>query len=211
MQPMKSAVDDQTPLIHIVDDDPDIRESLLDLFSVVGLQAVAFASGDQFVAAADLSAPGCVVVDLRMPGKTGLDIQVYLNEVGSTLPLIFLTAHADIQASVIAMKAGAADFITKPFRNQELLTAVDVAISVDTQRRLAKAETDEVRALFDKLTPREKQVMNAICRGLLNKQAAFELGISEMTVKLHRMSLMRKMQSRNLADLVRKADVLANS
>ncbi len=196
------------PIVYVVDDDEELRDSLLDLFLVTKKRASAFSSGHEFLQFADTSAPGCVVVDLRMPGVTGLDLQKQLTMIGSRLPVIFLTAHADIPTSVRAMKAGATDFITKPFANQDLLQAVENAIKLDTERRKADAELDRIRALVNSLTPREREVMFAVVSGLMNKQVAYQLGISEMTVKLHRMSVMRKMQSRSLADLVRKVEQL---
>ncbi len=196
------------PIIYVVDDDEALRESLLDLFLVTKKRASAFSSGSEFLLRADTSAPGCVVVDLRMPGVTGLDLQKQLLSMGSRLPVIFLTAYADIPTSVRAMKAGATDFITKPFTNQDLLQAVDHAIRLDMERRKTDAERDRIKALADSLTPREREVMLAVVSGLMNKQVAYQLGISEMTVKIHRMSVMRKMQSRSLADLVRKVEHL---
>lgn len=196
------------PIIYVVDDDEELREALLDLFLVTKKRASAFSSGSEFLQFADTSVAGCVVVDLRMPGVTGLDLQKQLISIGSRLPVIFLTAYADIPTSVRAMKAGATDFITKPFANQDLLQAVDHAIRLDGERRKTDAELDRIRALADTLTPREREVMLAVVSGLMNKQVAYKLGISEMTVKIHRMSVMRKMQSRSLADLVRKAEQL---
>lgn len=196
------------PIIYVVDDDEELREALLDLFLVTKKRASAFSSGSEFLQFADTSVAGCVVVDLRMPGVTGLDLQKQLISIGSRLPVIFLTAYADIPTSVRAMKAGATDFITKPFANQDLLQAVDHAIRLDGERRKTDAELDRIRALADTLTPRERQVMLAVVSGLMNKQVAYQLGISEMTVKIHRMSVMRKMQSRSLADLVRKVEQL---
>jgi FixJ family two-component response regulator len=143
-----------------------------------------------------------------MPGGTGLDVQSHLISTGSQMPVIFLTAHADVPASVRAMKAGATDFLTKPFVNQDLLDAVDHAIRLDDERRKMKAEQDRICTLVGTLTPREQEVMFGVVSGLMNKQVAYQLGISEMTVKLHRMSVMRKMQSRSLADLVRKVERL---
>ncbi|MGT2445659.1 response regulator transcription factor (plasmid) [Ensifer adhaerens] len=143
-----------------------------------------------------------------MPGGTGLDLQEHLSLAGSRLPVIFLTGHADVPTSVKAMKAGAMDFITKPFADHDLLEAVERAIKLDAERRKAEAERDRIRALADTLSPREQEVMFAVVSGLMNKQVAYQLGISEMTVKLHRMSVMRKMQSRSLADLVRKTEQL---
>ena len=158
-----------------------------------------------------IGATGCIVVDMRMPGGSGLDLQSQLLALGSKLPLIFLTAHADVPTSVRAMKAGATDFITKPFINQVLLDAVDHAIRLDDERRKSDEELKRVQTLADSLTPREQEVMHAVASGLMNKQVAYQLGISEMTVKLHRMSVMRKMQSRSLADLVRKVEKLQKS
>jgi FixJ family two-component response regulator len=197
------------PIIYVVDDDEELRDSLLDLFLVTKKRASAFSSGSEFLQRADTSVAGCVVVDLRMPGVTGLDLQKQLISIGSRLPVIFLTAYADIPTSVRAMKAGATDFITKPFANQDLLQAVDNAIRLDGERRKTDAELDRIKALADTLTPREREVMLAVVSGLMNKQVAYQLGIREMTVKIHRMSVMRKMQSRSLADLVRKAEQLS--
>ncbi|MGO4355179.1 response regulator transcription factor [Rhizobium sp. RAF36] len=199
------------PIVYVVDDDEEMRGALLDLFMVTKKRATAFPNGMEFLQAADTNAAGCVVVDLRMPGGTGLDLQKQLISIGSKMPIIFLTAYADIPTSVRAMKAGATDFITKPFVNQDLLEAVDHAIQLDSERRKTDAEGDRIRGLADTLTPREKDVLWQVVSGLMNKQVAYELGISEMTVKLHRMSVMRKMESKSLADLVRKAELLQKS
>jgi len=196
------------PIVHVIDDDKEIRESLLDLFMITNRRASAYSTGPDFLKTVDTTAPGCVVVDLRMPEGSGLDVQSELISMGSRMPVIFLTGHADVRASVRAMKAGATDFIMKPFVNRDLLDAVDLAIQLDGERRKIEAEQAHVRSLVDTLTPREHEVMLAVVSGLMNKQIAFELGISEMTVKLHRMSVMRKMQARSLADLVRKVEKL---
>lgn len=196
------------PIVYVVDDDEAMRETLLDLMMISKKRATAFCNGPEFLETADIRAPGCLILDFRMPGGTGLDLQKHLSLAGSRLPVIFLTAHADVPTSVKAMKAGATDFITKPFVNRDLLDAVDHAVRLDTERRRAEAERDRIRALVDRLTPREHEVMGGVVSGLMNKQIAGELGISEVTVKLHRMSLMRKMQSRSLADLVRKVEQL---
>lgn len=196
------------PIVYVVDDDEEMRGALLDLFMVTKKRASAFSNGVEFLQLADTSAAGCVVVDLRMPGGTGLDLQNQLISLGSRLPVIFLTAYADIPTSVRAMKAGATDFITKPFINQDLLEAVDHAILLDSERRKTDAELNRIKTLASSLTPRENEVMWQVVSGLMNKQVAYELGISEMTVKIHRMSVMRKMESRSLADLVRKAEQL---
>ena len=196
------------PIVHVIDDDKEIRESLLDLFMITNRRASAYSTGPDFLKTVDTTAPGCVVVDLRMPEGSGLDVQSELITMGSRMPVIFLTGHADVRASVRAMKAGATDFIMKPFVNRDLLDAVDHAIQLDGERRKIEAEQAHVRSLVDTLTPREHEVMLAVVSGLMNKQIAFELGISEMTVKLHRMSVMRKMQARSLADLVRRVEKL---
>ncbi len=196
------------PIVYVIDDDKDLRDSLLDLFMVTNRRASAYSSGPEFMSMADTTVPGCVLVDLRMPGATGLDVQSQLISLGSKMPVIFLTAHADVPTSVKAMKAGATDFLVKPFVTQELLDAVDHALLVDSERRKTETECNLIRMLADTLTPREQEVMFAVASGLMNKQVAFQLGISEMTVKLHRMSVMRKMQSRSFADLVRKVEKL---
>jgi FixJ family two-component response regulator len=196
------------PIVYVIDDDAEMRSALVDLFTVTNKRASAFSSGHEFLKWADVNAPVCIVVDMRMPGGSGLDLQSQLLALGSKLPLIFLTAHADVPTSVRAMKAGATDFITKPFINQVLLDAVDHAIRLDDERRKSNEELKRVQTLADSLTPREQEVMHAVASGLMNKQVAYQLGISEMTVKLHRMSLMRKMQCRSLADLVRKVEQL---
>lgn len=192
------------PIVYVVDDDATVREALLDLLHVTNKRASAFSNGTDFLRHVALGARGCVVVDFQMPGGSGLDLQNALASLGSRLPVIFLTAHADVETSVKAMKAGATDFIVKPFAHKDLLDAVDHAIRLDGERREAHWEVDRIKALVDTLTRREREVMYAVVSGLMNKQVAYQLGISEMTVKLHRMSVMRKMQSRSLADLVRK-------
>ena len=194
------------PVVYVIDDDGEVRESLLDLFMLTNKRASAYSSGAEFLESADVGAPGCIVMDLHMPGETGLEVQGHLASRGSKMPVIFLTGQADVPSSVTALKAGATDFITKPFINQDLLDAVDNAIQLNSERRQADAEHDKIRALVETLTPRETEVMFAVVSGLMNKQIAYQLGICEMTVKLHRMSVMRKMESRSLADLVRKVE-----
>ncbi|WDZ79337.1 response regulator (plasmid) [Ensifer adhaerens] len=194
------------PIVYVIDDDPEIRDALLDLLAASNKRAAAFASGKEFLERAHIDAAGCVLVDFRMPGLNGLDLQDQLATMGSNLPVIFLTAFADIPTSVRAMKAGAADFITKPFDSSVLLDAIENAIELNREQRKHSAEKDHIDELMGSLTPRENEVMQAVVRGLMNKQIAFELGISEMTVKLHRMSLMRKMQVRSLAELVRTVE-----
>lgn len=196
------------PTVYVIDDEGSVRNALLDLFTVVNVRAAAFASGTEFFETVDVDCPGCVVVDLQMPDETGLDVQNRLASLGSRMPVIFLSGHADVPSSVAALKAGATDFIVKPFVSKALLDAVDHAMQVNVERRQAVAERDEVRTLANTLTPRETQVMFGVVSGLMNKQVAYQLGVCEMTVKLHRMSVMRKMQTRSLADLVRKVEKL---
>jgi len=199
------------PIVYVVDDDERVRESLVDLFMATHKQASAFASGTEFLKAADTGRPGCIVLDLQMPNSSGLAIQNELITSGSRMPIIFLTGHADVPSSVTALKAGATDFILKPFTAQNLLQAVDKPIKLDDERRRVLNERNRLRGLADTLTRREREVMLLIASGLMNKQAAYELGISEMTVKLHRMSVMKKMESRSLADLARKVEKLGQT
>lgn len=196
------------PVVYVVDDDKRMRESLLDLLAAAHRQASAFASGSEFLRTADTSKPGCIVIDLQMPDGSGLEMQDKLLTLGCPMPLIFLTGHADVHSSVTALKAGASDFILKPFAAENLLEAVDKAIRQDGDRRQMMEERDRVRALADLLTLRERDVTLLVASGLMNKQVAYELGISEMTVKLHRMHAMRKMECRSLPDLVRKVEKL---
>jgi FixJ family two-component response regulator len=197
-----------TPLVVIVDDDDAIREALTDLLRSVGIEAKSYGSTRELLDAAPTDRPGCLILDVRLPGLSGLDLQAQLARSGSTRPIIFMTGHGDIPMSVRAMKAGAMDFLTKPFRDQDMLDAVAAAIEKDlAQRREAKV-AKEVSAQAATLTPREAEVMAAVVKGLMNKQIAGQLGISEITVKLHRGHVMRKMGVRSVADLVRKAELL---
>lgn len=202
--PVKSAP--KTPVVYIVDDDISIRESLEDLFGSLKMETLSFESAGDLLAGLDASRPGCILLDIRLPGVSGLDFQAQLEKMGNEVPIIFMTGYGDIPMSVRAMKSGAVDFLTKPFRHQDILDAVSVAMEKhDTIRRKAAA-TSAVSSLVDTLTPRELQVMNAVVKGLLNKQIAFDLGISEITVKLHRGNVMRKMQVHTVADLVRMVE-----
>ncbi|TSD84350.1 response regulator transcription factor [Mycobacterium sp. KBS0706] len=197
-----------TPLILIVDDDEAIREALTDLLRSVGIEARSFGSTKELLDAAPTDRPGCLILDVRLPGLSGLDLQAQLARGGNTRPIIFMTGHGDIPMSVRAMKAGAMDFLTKPFRDQDMLDAVAAAIDKDRTQRQDAAAAKEVAALAATLTPRETEVMAAVVKGLMNKQIAGLLGISEITVKLHRGNVMRKMAVRSVADLVRKAELL---
>ncbi|MGO4125676.1 response regulator transcription factor [Inquilinus sp. YAF38] len=197
-----------TPLVIVVDDDEGIREALTDLLRSVGVETKSFGSTRELLDAAPTDRPGCLILDVRLPGISGLDLQAQLARNGNTRPIIFMTGHGDIPMSVRAMKAGATDFLTKPFRDQDMLDAVAAAIDKDMAQRRDAAAAKEVAALAATLTPRETEVMAAVVKGLMNKQIAGLLGISEITVKLHRGNVMRKMAVRSVADLVRKAELL---
>jgi FixJ family two-component response regulator len=197
-----------TPIIHIVDDDESMREVLASLFRSVAFAARGYSSVDAFLQAPRIDAPGCLVLDVRLPGMSGLDFQARLCEVGVELPVILMTGYGDIPMSVRGMKAGAVDFLVKPFRDQEMLDAVAIAIDRDRARRAGNAEGAMLREKFATLSPRESQVMQLAAAGKMNKQIAGDLGISLVTVKIHRGAAMRKMGARTLADLVRMAEAL---
>jgi FixJ family two-component response regulator len=199
-----------TPLVLIVDDDEAIREALTDLLRSVGIETKSFGSTRELLDAALTDRPGCLILDVRLPGISGLDLQAQLARNANTRPIIFMTGHGDIPMSVQAMKAGATDFLIKPFRDQDMLDAVAAAIDKDMAQRRDAAAAKEVAALAATLTPRETEVMAAVVKGLMNKQIAGLLGISEITVKLHRGSVMRKMAVRSVADLVRRAELLGH-
>ncbi|GGF85915.1 DNA-binding response regulator [Azorhizobium oxalatiphilum] len=196
------------PLVVIVDDDDGVREGLKDILSSVGLESIAFASTTDLLAATLPDRPGCLILDVRLPGSSGLDLQARLSAMGNKMPVIFLTGYGDVPMTVRAMKAGALDFLTKPFRDQEMLDAVSSAIERDQLRRTESAVAADVLTLAATLTPREKEVMAAVVTGLLNKQIAHQLSLSEITVKIHRGNVMRKMQAGSVADLVRKAELV---
>jgi len=200
---------DALPLVLVVDDDPDIRASLTDMFNSVGMDTLVFASTAELLKHDMPDRPSCLILDLRLPGSSGLDLQARLAEDGVNIPIIFITGYADVPTSVRAMKAGALDFLPKPFREQELLDAVAEALRNDRQRRLNDSERNEVRVLAESLTPREMDVLRGVARGLLNKQIAYELGITEITVKMHRSSAGRKLKSVSVADMVRKVELLS--
>lgn len=195
-------------MILIVDDDQDIRDSLTDLFGSVGMQTTAYGSTNEMLGDTLPDGPTCLVLDLRLPGSSGLELQAQLASQGVDIPIIFITGHADVPTSVRAMKAGALDFLSKPFREQELLDAVTDALRRDGERRSAQRERDSVRQLAQELTTREIDVLKGVARGLLNKQIAYELGITEVTVKMHRSSAGKKLKSISVADIVRKIDLL---
>ena len=197
-----------TAVVFVIDDDPSMRAALEDLISSVGLQARLFASPQEFLQGPRPDAPGCLVLDVRLPGMSGLAFQKEIERVGITLPVIFITGHGDIPMSVRAMKAGAVEFLTKPFHDQEMLDAIHAAIERDRQGRRQALLVAELRERYVTLTERERQIMTLVVVGRANKQIAAELNLSEMTVKVHRGQAMRKMQAESLPELVRMADRL---
>ncbi|WP_201833835.1 response regulator transcription factor [Microvirga zambiensis] len=196
------------PLVLIVDDDEDIRAAIQELMLSVGLDAMGFASPRELLEADLPNRPGCLVLDVRMPGASGLDLQQQLAAKGNLKPIIFLTGHGDIPMSVQAMKAGAIDFLTKPFRDQTLLDAITLAIERDVAQMAAARNARQHFDRFATLTQREQQVMREVARGRLNKQIAFDLGIKEITVKLHRGNVMRKMKASSIGELIRAWETL---
>ena len=206
-----TAMAQQQPTIVVIDDDPSIRKSLDNLFRSVGLAVELFGSPQEFLQSKRPDRPGCIVLDVRFPGRSGLDMQREMAAANTPLPIIFITGYGDIPMSVRAMKAGAVEFLTKPFRDQDLLDAVGLALERDRARRASEERLTELRTRFDMLTARERQVLSLVIAGRLNKQIAGELGVSEMTVKMHRRQVMRKMQATGLAQLVRLADQLGIS
>jgi FixJ family two-component response regulator len=192
-------------VIAIVDDDPSVREGLRSLLRSAGWRVETFASAQEFLARPGAEVPCCLILDLQLPGLSGLDLQKRMAEVELEIPIVFLTGHGDIPASVQAMKAGAVEFLTKPFDEEELLQAIREALERDRRDRQRRAEISELRTRYESLTAREQEVMQQVVSGLLNKQVAGELKISEFTVKVHRGQVMRKMHADSLADLVRMA------
>jgi FixJ family two-component response regulator len=195
-------------IVFVIDDDVAIREALKNLFRSVGMRVEVFGSAIEFLKYKLPDAASCLVLDVRMPGVSGLDFQVELTKADIRAPIIFLTGHGDIPMTVRAMKAGAVEFLTKPFRDQDLLDAVQIALERDRARRSLDKSVHEVRANFETLTPREQEVIAFVTVGLMNKQIAAELGVSEVTIKVHRGNVMKKMGAHSLADLVRMADAL---
>jgi FixJ family two-component response regulator len=195
-------------IVFVVDDDGAMRQSLKNLIGSVGLRVEAFASAQEFLRSKLMDVPACLVLDVRLPGLSGLDLQKRMADAGIEIPIIFITGHGDIPMTVQAMKAGAVEFLTKPFRDQDLLDAIQQALGRDRMARKQRAEINELHNRLDSLTPREREVMGLVVAGLLNKQIAGELGTSETTIKIHRHQVMEKMGAGSLAELVRMADRL---
>jgi len=198
----------EDPIVFVVDDDPSMREALRSLFRSVGLQVEAFGSASEFLESKIPDVTSCLLLDIRLPRLSGLDFQAELTKAGIHIPIIFMTGHGDIPMSVKAMKAGAVDFLSKPFRDQDMLDAVERAIENDRKRRGDAKAISDVRARFAILSPREREVLALVVAGLMNKQIAAEIGIAEITVKIHRRHAMKKMGAKSLADLVRMAETL---
>src|SRR5262245_7693734 len=196
------------PCIYIIDDDQSVRDALSSLFRSVGYRVQLFGATQEFIEAKRGDGNSCLVLDIRLPGASGLDLQGHLNSAQIPIPIIFMTGHGDIPMSVRAMKAGAVDFLAKPFRDQDMLDAVANALEADRKRRASDGSIAALRAAFETLTSREREVMGFVTAGLMNKQVAGNLGLSEITVKIHRASVMRKMGCQSLADLVRMASQL---
>ncbi|HEX8812208.1 MAG TPA: response regulator [Terracidiphilus sp.] len=199
---------DPEAAVFVVDDDASVRDAMQRLFRSVGLRAEVFGSTSEFLQSKLSDGPRCLVLDVRLPGLSGLDFQAELSKANIQIPIVFMTGHGDIPMTVRAMRAGAVEFLPKPFRDQDMLDAVHLALEQDRARRTDDKAGADLRAKFASLTPREQEVLGWVTAGLMNKQIAAELRLAEITVKLHRASVMRKMGAKSLADLVRMADVV---
>lgn len=204
-----SARIEPTPTVFVVDDDTSVREGLSALFRSVGLDVKLFPSAAEFLKSKPVpDGPSCMVLDVRLPGLSGLDFQSELTKSNIQVPIVFMTGHGDIPMTVRAMKAGAVEFLPKPFRDQDMLDAVQAGLEQDREHRRRAGNSTKLKANFETLTPREREIMGWVTSGLMNKQIAAEIGVSEVTVKLHRGKVMRKMEAKSLAELVRMADAL---
>lgn len=203
-----SAADAALPIVYVIDDDASLREALARLFRSVGLQVTAFASAPEFLRNKLADGPSCLVLDVRLPGLSGLDFQAELIKANIDIPIVFMTGHGDIPMTVRAMKAGAIEFLPKPFRDQDMLDAVQIGLERDRDRRKSAGDAARLKANFATLTSREREIMGLVTAGLMNKQIAGQIGVSEITVKVHRGSVMRKMGAKSLAELVRMADAV---
>ncbi|AXR74609.1 DNA-binding response regulator [Auritidibacter sp. NML130574] len=204
----QSTPPDHEPIVYLVDDDPSVRAAVADLLASVGLRVLSFASAQQFLNHPVEDAPACLVLDVRMPGQSGMDLHRHALAEGITCPVIFITGHGDIPMAIEAMKNGAIEFLTKPFRDQDLLDAIFQGLERDRTRREAEAVTADLRARWESLTPGEQEVMKLVVQGQMNKQIATQLYLSEITVKVRRGHVMRKMEVSSLAELVRSAERL---
>ena len=205
---MKVPESGEQPIVFVIDDDESLRDTLKRLFATVGLRAETFASTADFLRRKLPAVPTCLVLDVRLPGISGLDFQAELARIGIAIPIVFMTGYGDIPMTVKAMKAGALEFLPKPFRDQDMLDAVQLALERDRTKRHAERANAQMRASFESLTPREREVMAFVTTGLMNKQIAAEMGLAEITVKLHRGNLMRKMNAQSVAELARMAQIL---
>lgn len=195
--------------VYVIDDEPNLRASLLNFFESVQIEAVGFGSAEEFLSEADGESAGCILLDIQMPGMTGLELQAELSHRGNPMPIIFITGNGSVSVSVSAMKAGAFDFLLKPFNSQAVVDAISRAMEADRQARAKRAEADKLMQRFCRLTPRETEVWEYVSQGLMNKQIAFEMSISEIMVKLHRGRMMKKMHAKSVVDVVRMFDRLS--